>query len=58
MGNIIKKNGYVYLVEGANGFQTFYNLGKDPDDQRWNEEVEDKPKKANKKKEKTNESED
>lgn len=57
MGNIIKKNGYVYLVEGVKGFETYYRLGKDPDELE-KEIVEDKPKKANKKKLKMNESED
>lgn len=42
---VIKKiNGYVYLVEGdRKGFETFYYLGKDPDDPRW-QEKEEKPK--------------
>lgn len=42
---VIKKiNGYVYLVEGdRKGFETFYNLGKDPDDPMW-QEKEEKPK--------------
>lgn len=45
MENIIKKNGYVYLVQNwdRKGFETFYNLGKDPDDLRWFEN-EEKPK--------------
>ena len=37
MEKIIKKDGYVYLVKGDKGFETYYNLGKDPDDPRWNE---------------------
>lgn len=45
MERIIKKNGFVYLVQDwdRKGFETFYNLGKDPDDPRWKEE-EEKPK--------------
>ena len=45
MEKIIKKNGYVYLVQGwdRKGFETFYNLGKDPNDLRWLEN-EEKPK--------------
>lgn len=33
MQKIIRKNGFVYLVENFDkkGFETFYNLGKDPD---------------------------
>lgn len=31
MQRIEKKNGYVYLVEGEKGFETYYNLGKDYD---------------------------
>ena len=38
--NIIKKDGYVYEVKGNKGFETFYNLGKDPDDPKWNQETE------------------
>lgn len=49
MSKIEKLNGYVYLVEGAKGFETYYRLGKDPDELE-KEIVEDKPKKANKKK--------
>lgn len=41
MEKIIKKNGYVYLVEGdRKGFETYYNMGKDPDDPRWEEDEE------------------
>lgn len=47
MGRIEKINGFVYLVEGDKGFETFYNLGKDIDDPRWKEES---PKKGKKKK--------
>lgn len=45
MEKIIKKNGYVYLVQNwdRKGFETFYNLGKDPNDLRWFENKE-KPK--------------
>ena len=35
MEKIVKQNGYVYLVKDndeAGRFQTFYNLGKDPDE--------------------------
>ena len=41
MEKIIKINGYVYLVEGdRKGFETYYNMGKDPDDPRWEEDEE------------------
>lgn len=50
MEKIIKKSGYVYWVTGDKGFETFYNLGKDPDDPMWAEELKPK-KKKNKKKE-------
>ena len=45
MGKIIRKDGFVFLVQDwdKKGFETFYNLGKDPDDPRW-EEQEEKPK--------------
>lgn len=48
MDKIIKKNGYVYLVKNwdRKGFETLYNMGKDPDDPMWQEE--DKPKKKRK----------
>ena len=46
MEYIEKKNGYVYLVTGDKGFETFYNMGKDIDDPMW---AEDKPKKKRKK---------
>ncbi len=51
MEKIVKMNGYVYLVEGwdKKGFETYYNLGKDPDDPMWKEE---KPKQNKGKKEK------
>lgn len=61
MNKIIRKDGYVFLVEGEKGFETFHNLGKDFDDPRWHEkeeveiietpiEEEIKPKKISKKK--------
>ena len=41
MEKIIKMNGYVYLVKGdRKGFETYYNMGKDPDDPRWEEDEE------------------
>lgn len=46
MEKIIKKDGYVYLVSGDKGFETFYNLGKDYD--YWNPQPQienEKPKK-------------
>lgn len=48
MEKIIRKDGYVYFVENFDkkGFETYYNLGKDPDDDRW----EDSPNKKKKKK--------
>ena len=53
MGKIVRMNGYVYLVEGwdKKGFETYYNLGKDPDDPMWADElIGTKPnKKKNKK---------
>lgn len=49
MDKIIRRDGYVYLAENwdKKGFETFYNMGKDPDDERWLEE--DKPKRKRKK---------
>lgn len=44
MQRIEKKNGFVYLVEGENGFEIYHNLGKDPDLL----EEEQKPKKKKK----------
>lgn len=38
MERIIRKNGYVYLVKGFKGFETYYNMGKDLDF-----EIEEKP---------------
>lgn len=49
MEKIIKKNGYVYLVQENDTqgrFPTYYNMGKDPD--YWEKP---KKKKANKKEE-------
>lgn len=48
MEKIIRKDGFVFLVQDwdKKGFETYYNLGKDPDDERW----EDRPNKKNKKK--------
>lgn len=46
MERIIKKNGYVYLLQENDSqgrFNTYYYLGKDPDDPMWKEEDE-KPK--------------
>ena len=53
MNTIIKKDGFVYLVEGEKqGFETFYNLGKDPDYwEKKEEENDEKPKKVKTKKE-------
>lgn len=52
MEKIIKKNGYVYLVENwdRKGFETYHNMGKDPDDEMWKEEIKEisKPKKTKK----------
>ena len=41
MEKIIKKDGYVYLVQDwdRKGFETFYNLGKDPE--YWEKENKD-----------------
>ena len=54
MEKIVKKDGYVYLVYGTDGFLTWRNMGKDPDDPMWNEEVKEmnieKPKKNKKQK--------
>ena len=48
MNKIVKKDGYVYQVYGTDGFLTWRNMGKDPDDPRWKEEIEEKPKKLKK----------
>ena len=42
MEYILKKDGYVWSVSGRKGFEIYFNLGKDPEDERW---AEDKPKK-------------
>lgn len=42
MGKIVKMNGYVYLVQEHDVYgrhTTFVNLGKDPDDPMWSEEL-------------------
>ena len=46
MEKIIKKDGYVYLVQDwdRKGFETFYNLGKDIDDPRWKGNNDENPK--------------
>ena len=47
MNKIVKKDGYVYLVQENDAygrFPTYYNMGKDSDDPRW----EDRPKKTKK----------
>lgn len=43
MEKIVRKNGYVYLVQDwdKKGFETYYNLGKDPNDPRWFEDEEE-----------------
>ena len=48
MEYIEKKNGYVYLVRGDKGFETFYNMGKDIDDPMWAEDLKPKKKKSKK----------
>ena len=43
MEYIEKRDGYVYLVQENDSqgrFNTYYNLGKDPDDPRWEEQEE------------------
>ena len=55
---IVKKDGYVYEVEGHGGFETYHTLGKDPNDPRWYEdekEIELKSKKTKGKKTKKSE---
>ena len=46
MEKIIRMNGFVFLVQDfeKKGFETYHNLGKDPDDERW----EDRPNKKKK----------
>lgn len=43
MDKIVRQNGYVYLVKDFDrrGFETFTNLGKDPEDPMWHEEIEE-----------------
>ena len=42
MDKIIKKNGYVYLVEGnIKGFEKLVLMGKDIDDPMWKEEAQE-----------------
>jgi ribosomal protein L24E len=50
MEKIIRKDGFVFLVQDwdKKGFETYYNLGKDPDDDRWGEQ-EEKPKQKKRK---------
>lgn len=48
MQYFLRKEGYVYLVEGDKGFEIFYNLGKDPDDPMWKDELKPKKKKTKK----------
>lgn len=49
---IEKRDGFVYEKVGSKkGFETYYFLGKDPDDPRWQPKAKpvEKPKKAEKK---------
>lgn len=46
MDRIEKRNGYVYLVEGRKGFETFFNLGKDQE--YWDNLEKNKKKKTKK----------
>lgn len=42
MTRIIKRDGFVFLVEGdRKGFETFYNLGKDIESPIWKDEVDE-----------------
>lgn len=50
MYRVVRKGGFVYMVEGDN-HSTWYNMGKDPDDPMWKEEVKEMKKKWKKKKE-------
>lgn len=56
MEKIVKNNGYVYLVKDfeKKGFETYYNLGKDPDSEMWKEEIEEITKPKSNKKKKSN----
>lgn len=50
MNKIIKRDGFVFLVEGdRKGFETYYNLGKDETDPMWKDEVDEINKKLGKK---------
>lgn len=55
MEKIVKKDGYVYLVQDFDrkGFETYVNMGKDIDSPMWKEEVkemsQEKPKKVKRK---------
>lgn len=54
MEKIIKKDGYVYQVIEHDAYgrhATITNLGKDPDDPMWKEEVKEMKKKRKKKEE-------
>lgn len=35
MEYIKRENGYVWLVSGRKGFETYFNMGKDLEDERW-----------------------
>lgn len=52
MQKIIRKNGFVYLVENwdRKGFETYHNMGKDIDDPKWKEEKEEVEKMTKRKK--------
>ena len=42
MTRIECKNHCVFLVEGdRKGFETYYNLGKDPNDEFWADEIKE-----------------
>ena len=48
MERIERKNGYVYLVTGMEGFETYFNMGRDPDSTMWSDDV--KPRRRKRKK--------
>lgn len=59
MTRIVKKDGFIFIVDGEVGRETWMNLGKDIEDPRWADEVAqmefikkevDKPKKIKKSK--------
>lgn len=54
MERIIKRDGYVFLVKDweRKGFETYHNLGKDPNHPMWHEEIEEMKKTKKNKKEK------